>query len=71
MEWISIKDRLPECGIPVLVTYLGYNTGKQHCDGIAAVDSGGMWGWWDGDDAEETVIVYITHWMPLPNPPKE
>lgn len=70
-EWISVKERLPESGIPVLVAYLGYRTGEQRCDGVAVVDNNGVWGWWDGGNAEETVIVEITHWMPLPEPPKE
>ena len=57
-EWISVKDRLPE----------GANT-------VLAVDSDGttasayyVGNWHSGGDLEEDDI---THWMPLPEPPKE
>lgn len=71
MEWISVKDKLPEVDVPVLIAYKGYNTGEVHNDGVAAVDQNGTWGWWDGGYAEETVVVEVTHWMPLPESPKD
>ena len=51
-EWISVKDRLPDVGVEVLV--------YSEIDGIC-VD------YYDGD-----VFGYfdITHWMPMPKPPK-
>ena len=70
-EWISVKDSLPEIDTPVLVAYIGYNSHSLMRDGVAAIDLNGTWGWWDGDCAEETVCVEITHWMPLPEPPEE
>jgi hypothetical protein len=64
-EWISVKDRLPQA------------TGKYLC---AVKDKrGNLWtiasDWslemksWFGDYGEIKNIV--THWMPLPDPPKE
>ena len=57
-EWISVKDRLPEPREnPVLVTY-----------------DGGVWmAWkhsthWELPSTLKTNLV--THWMPLPEPPK-
>ena len=71
-QWVSVEERLPECAVPVLVSYIGYNDGKLHADDVAArVDD--WWLWWDGDlaSSDERVIVKITHWMPLPPVPKK
>ena len=71
-QWVSVDERLPECAVPVLVSYTGYNDGKLHADDVAArIDD--CWLWWDGDMASSTerVIVKITHWMPLPEAPEE
>lgn len=69
-QWVSVKDRLPDCAVPVLVAYIGYD-GNQHGDDAATrVDD--WWFWWDGDlrSSDERVTVKITHWMPLPGAPK-
>jgi hypothetical protein len=57
--WISVKDRLPECGENYLVL-------KD--DGISPYQLAIVWfdRTWDVSNADE-----ITHWMPLPEPPKE
>jgi len=58
-EWISVKDRLPKEKQRVLV----YHPDMQDADtGPISV----QWGWichkkWND----------VTHWMPLPEPPKE
>ena len=67
MKWISVKDRLPP------------NKDRYLCAGVEAV--GGrlhkahvrilkLYYTWvsDWEDAENFVV---THWMPLPEPPKE
>lgn len=60
-EWISVKDRLPEEPGEVLVVLYGKV-------GIA---------WYHGGEQFETgsgLICYVeevTHWMPLPKPPKD
>lgn len=74
MEWISVKDRLPEPEFPVIVAYLGFYDGAPRVDGLAIIDSVcGDWFWYvdEGSDDNEKVRVTITHWMPLPEPPKE
>lgn len=56
-DWISVKDRLPEKDMPVM-TY--------HEKGFMCIDiwKGNMWAIaWFNDE--------YTHWMPLPEPPKE
>ena len=101
-EWISVKDRLPENGVHVLLCcevhgYGGEIVGKYICDGYYAeankIIAGGFpdecnceyseeddeyylcEGWyeviknWD-DYNSVTVEDFVTHWMPLPEPPK-
>ena len=101
-KWISVKDRLPESGVYVLICcemhrYGGEIAGKYVCDGYYAeankIIAGGFpdecnceyseeddefylcEGWyeviknWD-DYNSVTVEDSVTHWMPLPQPPK-
>lgn len=55
-EWISVKDRLPEPWVEVLV-YRGADWPVVSCE----VDTNRNW----------LHFFNITHWMPLPEPPKE
>lgn len=66
--WHSVEEP-PKIGVPVLVTYIGYNTGEVRCDLLAAYD-GIAWRYWDIEMLEDEVMVKITHWMPI-EPPKE
>lgn len=66
-RWIPVTDRLPEDTHPVLVTYLGYNDKLPKSDMVAMCDDGD-WYWYDD---EKKCKVAITHWMQLPEPPKE
>ena len=101
-QWISVKDRLPECEQEVLVLFKGWNwcgvTTGMYEDGTKHTeDSDWCWtdpeysfeyceetddwiiseGWWEynhfnPDDVYNGVIDRpVTHWMPLPEPPKE
>lgn len=66
-QWISVEERLPEPDTPVLVCVPDYS--DTHRVLIARYDD--LWGWigqWDGAISMRT---QITHWMPLPEPPKE
>lgn len=62
-KWISVEDRLPEPGVIVLVySKLGYTYFSHrlyyHLEGRPfAIEYSGGW--------------EITHWMPMPLPPKE
>lgn len=65
-QWTSVKDGLPEEKVSVLAAYIGCNDKKVYADGCARLDDGRKWTLDDGE-----VLVEITHWMPLPEPPQE
>ena len=70
MKWISVQDRLPEPNCVVLA----YGEGEI---GLAAIQklqsafAGGDTIWIDVCGAWGDLRQDITHWMPLPEPPKE
>ena len=65
-EWISVSDRMPDYDIDVLLFGPGWNAVYV-----------GYWRhsheWIGRYRAEENQLPYTdpTHWMPLPEPPKE
>lgn len=60
-EWISIKDRLPHNLQKVLV----YTEFKRMFD---AWFSNGVW--YENHEGRNLDFDGVTHWMPLPEPPK-
>jgi hypothetical protein len=62
-DWISVKDRLPEAFVPVMVCRR-----NQHGRQIVEAGQKDVRDWWR---------VYgmrtksVTHWMPMPEPPEE
>ena len=67
-QWIAVKDRLPECGVNVLVTFVNRILGEAFVGVMVLFDDG--WCWYQTDDAINKNLE-ITHWMPLPERPKE
>ena len=71
-EWISVEDRLPETKDPVLCYYLGKD-GKHHYS-VGYHERYGSYAeaWYV--EIEYNCAGYgcerVTHWMPLPEPPK-
>lgn len=65
-EWISVKDRLPDPKVtdknpPTVLAVKQGMVGKIIC--VAR---------WNGADwIEKGKEITVTHWMPLPEPPKE
>ena len=69
--WIPVTERLPEDRTPVQVCYIGYY-GKEIGSDLLACRYEGLWCYWDGEPCSyDECKVKITHWMPLPEPPKE
>ena len=66
-EWISVKDKLPELHEEVLVCNEEYGLSELGFATVAVLDGTDWIETWD----RRTEIHYITHWMPLPEPPKE
>lgn len=62
--WISTEDRLPENGTRALVMRFDYVTNTPFYD-LLWLDKGE---WWNRRDTGDYAV---THWMPLPEPPKE
>lgn len=60
MNWISVRDRLPEDQVEVLVATRSKNGVRNIDKGYLAIDH-----FIHRGRAE------VTHWMPLPEPPKE
>ena len=42
-SWVSVEDRLPADGTPVLTTYVGVHDGKLYSDGIAIWGGIAIW----------------------------
>lgn len=75
MEWISVKDKLPPIGQEVIVYSPKSNSGDGRvtalCRKIRYEEATNFY--WDNDYGGSNVYVQdaITHWMPLPEPPKD
>lgn len=70
-DWISVEDRLPEDDGDVLAIVSGYPTPNITLEDVlvvAAFCEGE--GWYIGEYPDWDNPI-ITHWMPLPEPPKE
>lgn len=71
-EWISVKDRLPENDRLVLVSTKYFLIPKRKTKILIGYNSFRS-GWCveelfiDGDDIND----HVTHWLELPQPPKE
>ena len=66
-EWISVKDRLPE------ENYDGSVNAVLVTDGLVqhiAYFARGEWRFAESGEIKEPMWYSITHWMPLPEPPK-
>ena len=74
MEWISVKERLPETNDEVLTTYTYPDaSGKRYVETASYWDAGdgeGRWNSvWDEYRIKEAYPVVLA-WMPMPKPYK-
>ena len=62
-EWVSVDDRLPEEKVDCIVHY-------KH----AYCNNDGYWAigfcFYDGEKFRIDLAYKVTHWMPMPDPPK-
>lgn len=58
-KWIPVSERLPTWKDGRVLIYTSYGVS------IAAISNKGRW------KGENAIPELITHWMPLPEPPKE
>lgn len=70
MEWISVKDKLPPEDESVLVVV---HECSEAFEPISLVEISSYSHDFDFDLTDLPIggVVDITHWMPLPEPPKE
>lgn len=67
-RWISVEERLPEdIDEEVLVCTEDYGINVLGFVTVATYGSGGWLECWE----RKTYLTDVTHWMPLPTPPKE
>jgi len=71
-QWISVKDRLPEEDLPVLVYGQVLNDPAETLGVRRRYNGDQEWKHtWESEDG----FIYreddVTHWMPLPKPPEE
>lgn len=72
-RWISVEERLPENNRPVLCC-VSNTTGEGRGYVIGSCEHSEFWFLKIGDDKRFSfpyMRIKTTHWMPLPEPPKE
>ena len=77
IQWIPVKDRLPDSDVAVLavcmddITNYGHPYAYEEAVILAFYSSGRWWDEiWPEKNKEDNEIEGVTHWMPLPAPPE-
>lgn len=63
-QWISVKERLPEFGVPVVIAWDDYMDIAQYWHGTLCPH-------WRTQHWGTIDLITVTHWMPLPEPPED
>lgn len=66
-QWISVEDRLPEESKEVLIYLPEYNSVETAS--LFTIPSLNLKEWTQDEDA--FMLDEVSHWMPMPEPPKE
>ena len=64
-DWIRVRDSLPEDGRPVLISVKLFPRQTPYICSAYHTAKG-----WHSDD-DYVLTAAPTHWMPMPDPPKE
>ena len=67
-KWISVEERLPELEEEVLVCDIDNDRNYKDVWSLEDDEDGGVV--WAGKNGEWYSLDEVTHWMPLPEPPK-
>lgn len=73
-KWISVEDRLPSHEYDwVLVSVVDWENPRLRLIPMVAERRRGRWTSQEDDngDLEKWFHVIVTHWMPLPDPPRD
>ena len=72
MEWISVEERLPEVDTGVLVAVRHMQTGQFYVRYDWRIKTTERCWWWKKTSESNVAdLLAVTHWMPMPEPPKE
>lgn len=66
-QWIPVEERLPKDGQIVLCFVTSYEQDELGRVGVACFDCGFFY----YSDCEDGMFEKVSHWQPLPEPPKE
>jgi hypothetical protein len=67
MKWISTNDRLPEPNVDVLVNFIGWDDMVfQRVLEYCSIEKNFI-----DHNGESYEIDIVTHWTPLPKPPRQ
>ena len=68
-HWIPVTERLPDCEALALNALKGSHGYHEYLLGYVGADSESDTGF--RCESEGEILMNVTHWMPLPEPPKE
>lgn len=71
MKWISVKDNMPDVGVPVWGALRHWHTKNYRYAEIKRVDESDCDFRTVDDNSEISYDWNVTHWMNLPESPKE
>ena len=68
-EWVKLKDRMPDAYVEVLVEVDGHRGPSWRNNHMLVAYMGHDGHFWE-ERHKDKELIGVTHWMPLPEPPK-